>query len=215
MTVTSCASPRPSYDVIVEPRRSRYTIFAQADGSLGLRARHARAATGWKRRSALDAAVSHERHGDGARSMENMRITARRCGHTPRLPHGRHAHAQPNTSLDDPGAGLRDNGRRVLTYADLPRSADRSTHASRDARSSCTSPVTWNASSGRSTAASSPSPPLRFTYGERLRISLINDTMMTHPIHLHGMWSEVEAIRCVPRPQAHSGVQPASEFATR
>ena len=28
-------------------------------------------------------------------------------------------------------------------------------------------------------------------YGERLRITLI-DTMMTHPIHLHGMWSDLE-----------------------
>ena len=34
--------------------------------------------------------------------------------------------------------------------------------------------------------------PLQLRYGERLRIVLVNDTMMTHPIHLHGMWSEVE-----------------------
>jgi FtsP/CotA-like multicopper oxidase with cupredoxin domain len=34
--------------------------------------------------------------------------------------------------------------------------------------------------------------PLRLNYGERVRIILINDTMMTHPIHLHGMWSELE-----------------------
>ena len=98
----------------------------------------------------------------------------------------------PNTRLDDPGVGLRDNGRRVLTYADLARSADRSTRASRRARSSCTSPATWNATSGRSTARSSRTPkPLQFTHGERLRIALVNDTMMTHPIHLHGMWSEI------------------------
>jgi FtsP/CotA-like multicopper oxidase with cupredoxin domain len=38
----------------------------------------------------------------------------------------------------------------------------------------------------------SDSEPLRWRYGERLRIVLVNDTMMTHPIHLHGMWSEVE-----------------------
>ena len=29
-------------------------------------------------------------------------------------------------------------------------------------------------------------------FGERVRFTLINDTMMTHPIHLHGMWSELE-----------------------
>jgi FtsP/CotA-like multicopper oxidase with cupredoxin domain len=34
--------------------------------------------------------------------------------------------------------------------------------------------------------------PLGLHYGERLRIVLVNDTMMTHPIHLHGMWSDLE-----------------------
>ena len=38
----------------------------------------------------------------------------------------------------------------------------------------------------------SAAEPLRLNYGERLRIVLVNDTMMTHPIHLHGMWSDVE-----------------------
>ena len=41
-------------------------------------------------------------------------------------------------------------------------------------------------------ASSADAEPLRFTYGERLRIVLVNDTMMTHPIHLHGMWSDLE-----------------------
>ena len=38
----------------------------------------------------------------------------------------------------------------------------------------------------------SQAKPIRFEYGERLRITLINDSMMIHPIHLHGMWSELE-----------------------
>jgi FtsP/CotA-like multicopper oxidase with cupredoxin domain len=38
----------------------------------------------------------------------------------------------------------------------------------------------------------SEAPPLEFLHGERLRIVLVNDSMMTHPIHLHGMWSEIE-----------------------
>ena len=37
----------------------------------------------------------------------------------------------------------------------------------------------------------SESEPLQFHYGERLTLVLINDSMMLHPIHLHGMWSEV------------------------
>ena len=35
--------------------------------------------------------------------------------------------------------------------------------------------------------------PIGLRYGERVRITLINDTMMNHPIHLHGMWSELES----------------------
>jgi FtsP/CotA-like multicopper oxidase with cupredoxin domain len=33
---------------------------------------------------------------------------------------------------------------------------------------------------------------LHFRYGERLRVILVNDTMMEHPLHLHGMWMELE-----------------------
>ena len=36
------------------------------------------------------------------------------------------------------------------------------------------------------------SAPVHFRYGERLRVILHNDTMMTHPMHLHGMWQELE-----------------------
>ncbi len=36
----------------------------------------------------------------------------------------------------------------------------------------------------------SESQPLHFNYGERLRLVLINDSMMNHPIHLHGMWGD-------------------------
>jgi FtsP/CotA-like multicopper oxidase with cupredoxin domain len=38
----------------------------------------------------------------------------------------------------------------------------------------------------------SDAKPVHFNHGERLRIVLVNDTMMNHPIHLHGMWSELE-----------------------
>jgi FtsP/CotA-like multicopper oxidase with cupredoxin domain len=38
----------------------------------------------------------------------------------------------------------------------------------------------------------SDAKPVHFKFNERLRIVLVNDTMMNHPIHLHGMWSELE-----------------------
>lgn len=45
--------------------------------------------------------------------------------------------------------------------------------------------------------------PIPFQYGERLRLVLVNDTMMDHPIHLHGMWMELENGN-FPRPRKHT-----------
>ena len=92
-----------------------------------------------------------------------------------------------------PGRGP---ARQRSARADLcgPRHARRPHRRARGvrAKSSCISPGTWSVTSGRSTARSSPMRHRsRFNHGERLRVTLVNDTMMTHPIHLHGMWSEV------------------------
>jgi CopA family copper-resistance protein len=99
----------------------------------------------------------------------------------------------PTSRLDDPGIGLRDNGRRVLTYADL-----RSTFEDPDGREPARTielhltghmeRFAWSFDGVRFSDAE----PLRLNYGERFRIVLVNDTMMTHPIHLHGMWSDIE-----------------------
>ncbi|MDP2054615.1 MAG: copper resistance system multicopper oxidase [Acidobacteriota bacterium] len=99
----------------------------------------------------------------------------------------------PTARLHDPGIGLRDNGRKVLTYADL-----KSTFADPDGRdpgrtvelhlTGHMERFAWSFNGIKFADAE----PLRLTYGERLRIVLVNDTMMTHPIHLHGMWSDLE-----------------------
>ena len=99
----------------------------------------------------------------------------------------------PTSRLDDPGIGLRDNGRRVLRYADL-----KSTFDDPDGRepgrtielhlTGHMARFAWSFDGIKFSDAE----PLRLTYGERLRIVLVNDTMMTHPIHLHGMWSDIE-----------------------
>ena len=99
----------------------------------------------------------------------------------------------PQYRLDDPGVGLRNNGRKVLTYADLHnlhRTADR-----RDPGREINLHLTGNMSRymwSFNGIKFADSEPLRLKYGERVRINLINDTMMNHPIHLHGMWSELE-----------------------
>jgi len=99
----------------------------------------------------------------------------------------------PAPRLDDPGIGLRDNGRRVLTYADL-----NSVFEDPDGRepgrtvelhlTGHMEKFSWSFDGIPFASAE----PLRLNYGERLRIVLVNDTMMQHPIHLHGLWSDLE-----------------------
>lgn len=99
----------------------------------------------------------------------------------------------PVPKLDDPGIGLRNNGRRVLTYADL-----RSTFEDPDGRAPSRTvelhltghmeKFAWSFNGVKFSDAE----PLQLTYGERVRVVLVNDTMMAHPIHLHGLWSDLE-----------------------
>jgi len=101
---------------------------------------------------------------------------------------------QPQSRLDDPGVGLRNNGRRVLTYADLHTLGGPIDHRQpgRDIELHLTGHMerfVWSFNGQKF----SESEPLRFNYGERLRLVLVNDSMMNHPIHLHGMWGEVES----------------------
>ena len=123
----------------------------------------------------------------------------------------------PRTNLDDPGAGLRDNGRRVLTYADLHTLGGSLYHE----------PVTreielhldgsmerfiWSFDG----VIFSKAKPVHFRYNEHLRLVLCNDTMMNHPIHLHGMWSEVETPEQQFQVRKHTvNVQPAQRVTYR
>ncbi|MGN6112289.1 MAG: copper resistance system multicopper oxidase [Luteimonas sp.] len=99
----------------------------------------------------------------------------------------------PKPRLEDPGIGLRDNGRVVLNYAMLQTlggDPDRG-DPTREIELHLTGHMerfSWGFDGKRFADAQ----PLRFNYGERLRIVLVNDTMMSHPIHLHGMWSDLE-----------------------
>jgi len=99
----------------------------------------------------------------------------------------------PAPRLADPGIGLRDNGRAVLNYASL-----KSLFADPDGRdpgrtvelhlTGHMERFAWSFNGIKFSDAE----PLRLNYGERMRIVLVNDTMMTHPIHLHGLWSDLE-----------------------
>ncbi len=123
----------------------------------------------------------------------------------------------PQYRLDDPGIGLRDNGRRVLTYADLrnlyptpdPRPPEREIELH----------LTGNMSRYMWSINGVPfadAEPLHLKYGERVRITLVNDTMMNHPMHLHGMWSDLETGDDGKLPRKHTViVQPGSKISYR
>ena len=212
--------PGETYDVIVEPETDNvYTIFAQAMDRTGF-ARGTLAPRAGMQGDvpALDepewltmqdmmgnmahgdmagmqgmAGMDHSKHdmsGGMAMAAKPVRVRHARTEYGPSVDMRVDA---PRTSLDDPGIGLRNNGRRVLTYADIqtiggpldPRGAGREIELHLTGNMER---YTWSIDGlefGKST-------PIHFRHGERLRVILHNDTMMTHPMHLHGMWSEQE-----------------------
>lgn len=114
---------------------------------------------------------------------------------------------EPQVRLDDPGPGLRDNGRRVFNYADLqslyPTADPR--EPSREIQLHLTGNMhryMWSFDGVPFASAE----PLLMRLNERLRITLVNDTMMSHPIHLHGMWSDLETGYPANIPRKHTVV---------
>ena len=111
----------------------------------------------------------------------------------------------PTERLSDAGNGSKNDARRVLTYVDLraryrgvdPRPPEREIELH----------LTGNMERfiwGFNGAKFSDAEPIRLKLGERVRIILINDTMMEHPIHLHGLWSELENGHDEFRPYKHT-----------
>ena len=151
------------------------------------------------------AADSHAGHGSSAQPAQGGAVDHAAMGHGSSQPQSLNHPAsestplqdmqadQPNIGLDDPGVGLRNNGRRVLTYADLRTIGgpiDRR-QPGREIQLHLTGHMerfVWSFNGQKFSEAK----PLKLKLGERLRITLVNDSMMTHPIHLHGMWSELE-----------------------
>ena len=110
--------------------------------------------------------------------------------------------------------GLRNNGRRVLTYADLinrketldPREPARELELHLTGNMSR---YMWSIDGIKGMKAD----PIKMKFGERLRITFVNNTMMNHPMHLHGLWSELETGEPNRIPRKHTTiVQPGSRL---
>ncbi len=209
--------PAETYDVIVTPEEGAYTLFAQsmdrtgyARGTLAMRAGMTAAVPSLDKPEPLTMADMMGNMGNmGNGEMQGMNHGGMAMDHSAHAMGGqvrvRHARTEygpsvdmrvdtPRTNLDDPGIGLRNNGRRVLTYADLHTIGGplETREPVREIELHLTGNMerySWSLDGlefGKST-------PIHFRYGERLRVIFVNDTMMTHPMHLHGMWQELES----------------------
>lgn len=181
-----------TFDVIVTPTQDAHTIFAQNVDRTGYVT--ATLATKDNARAAVPAmdAVEWLTMADMMGDMENGF-------------HAKHARTEydfktdmrvdmPRTNLDDPGINLRNIKRDILTY-DRLHSVDEHIFAEQRAPTrEIELHLTGNmeryiwAFDGVKFADATP---VNIKPGERVRITLVNDTMMMHPMHLHGMWSDM------------------------
>jgi CopA family copper-resistance protein len=117
--------------------------------------------------------------------------------------------------LDEPGIGLGNDGRRVLTYRDLKRREPNidTRPPEREVELHLTGNMERYMWSFDGDQFHEVDGPLVFKHNERLRLILVNDTMMEHPIHLHGMWMEMENGHGAYNPRKHTlMVQPAQRI---
>jgi CopA family copper-resistance protein len=149
-------------------------------------------------------AVDHSNHSD--HMNHNMPDT------TPVM-HGPDHHGLGNAAvpmmvknrLGEAGIGLENSERKVLVYTDLrslepwpdQRKPDRELELHLTGNMER---YMWSFDGKKH----SESPEIDFYYGERLRLTFVNDTMMEHPIHLHGMWMELDNGAGTNKPRKHT-----------
>lgn len=208
-------APGETFDVVAQPTEDAYTIFAEtmdrsgfARGTLAVRPGLSapipeRRAVQWLDMVDMMGSMPHDDGSQGAGHGDHTNHAAMTMSAGDPVI-ARHASSEfgpstdmrvdfPRTNLDDPGIGLREAKHRVLTLSDLrsrggaidpnPSGREIELHLTGNMER-----YSWSIDGleyGKST-------PVHFRHGERLRVHLHNDTMMTHPMHLHGMWSDLE-----------------------
>ena len=112
----------------------------------------------------------------------------------------------PADRLADKPTGLEDVDHRVLTYADL-RSREPNPDPRKPSRQidvNLTANMERYMWSIDGETISDGAQPIPFRTGERVRVNLINHTMMPHPIHLHGHFFELVTGEPGNRPRKHT-----------
>ena len=112
----------------------------------------------------------------------------------------------PTSRLHEPGIGLGTDGWRVLLYSDLRALKPLYEHRppDREIELHATGNMERYMWSFDGEKFSQVDGPIRFVHGERLRINFVNDTMMEHPLHLHGMWMHLDNGNGAYNPRKHT-----------
>lgn len=121
----------------------------------------------------------------------------------------------PASRLADRGVGLEAVEHRVLTYADLRSLDDNPDRRApgREIELHLTGNMARYMWSFDGVKFSDVKEPILFHEGERLRLTFVNDTMMNHPIHLHGMFFDVVTGDHARKPRKHTIiVKPGDKF---
>ena len=223
-----------TYDVIVNPKDDRaYTIFAEtidrsgfARGTLAPRMGMSAALPDRRKRPVRTMADMGMAMTGAMADMPGMKADAPAAGGA--MPgmkmdapgdaamHGPDKHGPGNSvvamapanRLGDPGTGLEGMPWRVLVYNDLkslvanydlrPPEREIELHATGNMER-----YMWGFDGKKYSEAKAP---IEFNYGERLRFTWVNDTMMEHPLHLHGMFMELDNGHGAHNPRKHTVV---------
>ena len=182
-----------TYDVIVTPTKDAHTIFAQNIDRSGYVA--TTLATKKGARPAIPAMDKVE-----WLTMADMMGAMGSNGYN-----AKHAKTEydfksdmrvdsPRMNLDDPGINLRNIDRKVLNYSQLRSVGDEIMAEQRKPTREIEIHLTGNMERyiwALDGVMFKDAAPVNIKPGERVRITLVNDTMMNHPMHLHGMWSDL------------------------
>ncbi|WP_323751018.1 copper resistance system multicopper oxidase [Marinobacter sp.] len=230
-----------TYDVIVRPRDAQaYTIFAESMGRSGYARATLAPEEGMEapvptmrepaRLTMADMGGMHGMdhggmsHGDmnhGTMSeMDHGDMAGMDHGSMESMDHSAHGNMgtdkqKPNDPFYAQGSGITPeaaNGGKFLSYADLkaqnPLYEER--EPTREIELRLTGNMeryTWSINGIKYEDAD----PIRLQYGERVRFKFVNETMMTHPMHLHGMWSILDVGAGEWNPVKHTvSVQPGT-----
>ncbi len=188
-----------TYDIIVRPLDDKpYTIVAESMGRTGLargtlapRPGMTAAVPPPRKRPLLTMSDMSMDHGS-MKGMDHGSMKGMDHGSMKGMDHSRMAGAKPDPFYA-PGSGLMPkaaNGGKFLSYADLK--AHRPLYKLRPPTREIVIRLTGNMERyfwSINDKKYSEAEPIRLKYGERVRFKFVNETMMTHPMHLHGMWT--------------------------